>query len=162
MYAVQPYLFQTVFSHSRQFQEEVEQLANQFLLKVEGGFPALELQVSPFFLATLEYALWSETGVLTIKGKLQFDDPQTDLLEPFPVVMRFSMGVQPETDGEYIKHRIEEYFSRDVELHWYMDPAAQSGHIELSLHFDYIPSSGTLVEYARYILGILTGRVMAA
>lgn len=162
MYSVQPYLFQTISSHSRDFQKEVEQLAKQHSLKVDGGFPALELQVTPFFQAILEYTLWSDNGVIAIKGKLQFDDPSTTMLEPFPVFVRFSMASYPDMDGEYVKNRIEEYFCRDVDLQWYLDPSEQDGHVELSLQFLYIPSSGTLLEYTRYIMGILTGRVLAA
>lgn len=162
MYAVQPYLFQTIFNHSRDFQQEVEQLAALHSLKVEGGFPALELQMTPFFQAILEYTLMSENGVIAIKGKLQFEDPSTVMLEPFPVFVRFSMGSYPDMDGAYVKSRIEEYFSRDVDLQWYLDPSLQDNHVELSLQFLYTPSSGTLLEYARYIMGILTGRVLAA
>ena len=162
MYAVQPYLFQTVSSHSRKFQNEVEQLARQYSLRIDGGFPALELQVSPHFLALLEYTLWCESGIIAIKGKLQFNECQSDVLEPVPVSMRFSISTNQDTDGEYIKRRVEEFCDRDVGLHWYLDPVSHNGHIELSLQFLYIPSSGALLEYARYILGILTGRVLAA
>ncbi|MGD8189803.1 hypothetical protein ACQCN2_07455 [Brevibacillus ginsengisoli] len=162
MYAVQPYLFQTVSSHSRKFQNEVEQLARQYSLKIDGGFPALELQVSPKFQALLEYTLWCESGMIAIKGKLQFNESHSELLEPVPVSIRFSISTNQDTDGEYIKRRVEEFCGRDVELQWYMEPLRHNGHIELSLQFLYIPSSGTLLEYTRYILGILTGRVVAA
>ncbi len=162
MYAVQPYLFEIVSSHSRAFQDEVERLAERFSLKIDGGFPTLEIQVSPYFQAQLEYTLWGESGVVSIKGRLQFEDSEPGRCESFPVVMRFSLSHDPLDSLEDIKQRVEACFHRDVNVHWNLPPAGHLGHVELSLHFVYRPQSNELHEYAQDVLGMITGRVRAA
>ncbi|MFY0545270.1 hypothetical protein [Brevibacillus sp. H7] len=162
MYSVQPYLFEVVSNHARCFQAEVDQLAKRFSLRIEGGFPSLELHVHPHFQALLDYTLWGEAGVVAIRGKLQFQNEQISQCEPFPVSMKFSLSYDPGLDIESKKQRIEEIFSGDVDLFWNIPPAGHVGHVELSLSFVYRPESGDLYEYTRFVLGILTGKVLAA
>jgi hypothetical protein len=161
MYSVQPYLFEVVSNHARTFQAEVDQLAKRFSLRIEGGFPSLELHVHPHFQAMLEYTLWGETGVVAIRGKLQFQDELAQC-EPFPVNMKFSLSHDPGLDIDGKKQRIEEMLHGDVDLFWNVPPAGHVGHVELSISFTYRPGSGQLGEYARCVLGILTGKVLAA
>jgi hypothetical protein len=162
MYSVQPYVFEAVSNHARSFQAEVEQLATCFSLRVEGGFPALELHVHPQFQALLEYTLWGESGVVAIRGKLQFENGEAAQCEPFPVTMKFSLSHDPAQDMEAKKQRVEEILYGDVEVFWNIPPAGHIGHVEMTATFLYQPGSGQLTEYARCVLGILTGKVLAA
>jgi len=161
MYAVQPYLFEAVSNHARAFQSEVEQVAKRFTLRIEGGFPSLELQVHPHFQATLEYHLWGEAGLVAIRGKLQFQS-ELSQCEPFPVQMKFSLSHDPQLDMEGKQQRIEELLYGDADLSWNIPPAGHVDHVELSLSFTYRPGSGQLNEYANKVLGILTGKMLAA
>jgi hypothetical protein len=162
MYSVQPYVFNVVSKHARSFQAEVEQFAQRFSLRVEGGFPALELQVHPQFQALLEYTLWGESGVVAIRGKLQFQNGEVVQCEPFPVTMKVSLSHDPAHDLEAKKQRIEEMLYGDVEVFWNIPPAGHVGHVEMTATFLYRPGSGQLIEYARCVLGILTGNMLAA
>ncbi len=162
MYSVQPYLFEVVSNHANRFQAEVDELAKRFSLRIEGGFPSLELHVHPHFQALLEYTLWGEAGVVAIRGKLQFQNQQLSQCEPFPVTMKFSLSHDPGMDIDSKKLRIEEILSGDVDLFWNVPPAGHVGHVELTLTFTYRPGSNDLCEYARCVLGILTGKMLAA
>lgn len=162
MHSVQTYSYQQVSHQTRSFHGEVEQLANAFSLRAEGGVPSLELHVTPQFQANLEYTMWGETGIVHLKGKLQFAADQQERCEAIPVTMRFSLSVDPHIDMEGKKLRIEEYFGSDAELVWYIPPAGLDDHLELTLHFLYEPGSNLLFEYGRCVLGIITGKSLAA
>jgi hypothetical protein len=162
MYSVQTYSYEHVSHQTRSFHSEVEQLAKMFSLRSEGGVPALELYTHPHFQAMLEYTLWGETGVVLLKGKLQFAGDQQERCEAIPVTMRFSLSVDPHMDMEGKKLRIEEFFGSDAELIWYIPPAGLDDHLELALHFLYAPGSNMLFEYGRCVLEIITGKSLAA
>jgi hypothetical protein len=162
MYSVQPYELEVVSRHARYFQAEVEQLAQCCSLRVEGGFPALELQVHPHFQVLLEYTLWGENGVVVIRGKLQFQNGEAVQCESFPVTVKVSLSHDPTHDLEAKKQRIEERLYGDVDVFWNIPPAGHVGHVEMTATFCYRPGSGQLNEYARCVLGILTGNAIAA
>jgi hypothetical protein len=162
MYSVQPCVFEAVSDSARRFQEEVEQLAGRFALCIDGGFPALELHVHPHFQAILEYTLWGEAGVVVIRGKLSMQNEAPLPCEPIAVTMKFSLSHDPHLDIEGKKQRIEEILAGEADLFWNVPPAGHVGHVELTLRFPSKPGSGLLGEYARCVLGIVTGKVMAA
>jgi hypothetical protein len=162
MYSVQPCVFEAVSDSARRFQEEVEQLAGRFALRIDGGFPALELHVHPHFQAILEYTLWGEVGVVVIRGKLSMQNEAPLPCEPIAVTMKFSLSHDPHLDIEGKKQRIEEILAGEADLFWNVPPAGHVGHVELTLRFPSKPGSGLLGEYARCVLGIVTGKVMAA
>ncbi|GAB1529649.1 MULTISPECIES: hypothetical protein [Brevibacillus] len=160
MYAVEPNLFQAVSECAHRFQGEIEQLAQRHALTIEGGLPALELQVHPQFQALLEYNLWGEAGLVVIHGKLhKRDHVWTD---SFSVMMKFSLTHDPKVDIEGKKQRIEEFLYGEGEYFWNIPPAGHVGHSELTLRFTYQPGTNRLAEYVRSILGIVTGKMMAA
>jgi hypothetical protein len=161
MYSVQPCVFEAVSDCARRFQEEVAQLAERFALRIDGGFPALELQVHPHFQAILEYTLWGEAGVVVIRGRVSTQN-ETPPCEPIAVTMKFSLSYDPHLDIEGKKQRIEEILAGEAELFWIVPPAGHVGHVELTLRFESKPGSGLVGEYARTVLGIVTGKVMAA
>ncbi|UFJ61326.1 hypothetical protein IRT44_00100 [Anoxybacillus sediminis] len=161
MYSVQPCVFEAVSECARRFQEEVAQLAERFALRVDGGFPALELQVHPHFQAILEYTLWGDAGVVVIRGKVG-TQTESRPCKPIAVTMKFSLSHDPELDIEAKKQRIEEILAGETELSWIVPPAGHVGHLELTLRFESKPGSGLVGDYARTVLGIVTGKVMAA
>lgn len=160
MYAVEPNLFQAVSDCAHRFQGEIEQLAKRHALTIEGGLPALELQVHPQFQALLEYNLWGEAGLVVIHGKMQKRDPSRT--DSFSVMMKFSLTHDPAVDMEGKKQRIEELLFGEAEYYWNIPPAGLLGHSELTLRFTYQLGSERLAEYVRSILGIVTGKMMAA
>lgn len=162
MYSVQPYVFQAVSDCAHRFQREVEQLAERHALTIEGGFPALELQVHPQFQALLEYTLWGEAGVVAIRGKLNLRDETRSQTDSISMMMKFSLSHDPNLDIEGKKQRIEEILFGEVDLFWNIPPVGHVGHVELTVRFLYQPGSGRLGEYVRCVLGIVTGKVLAA
>lgn len=160
MYAVQPSVCQAVSDCARRFQGEIEQLAERHALTIDGGFPALELQVHPQFQALLEYNLWGEAGVVAIRGKLHLRDRIEE--ESLSITMKFSLSHDPAIDMEAKKQRIEEYLYGEAEMFWNIPPAGHVGHVELTIRFVYQPGSGRLGEYVRSVLGIVTGKMLAA
>lgn len=162
MYAVQPYVFQVVSDCARRFQGEIEQLAELHALTIEGGLPALELHVHPQIQAVLEYTLWGESGVVAIHGKLNLREDTIAQKDSFSVMMKFSLSHDPNLDIEGKKQRIEEILYGEVDLFWNIPPAGHIGHVELTVRFLYQPGSGRLGEYVRSVLGIVTGKMMAA
>ncbi|MDH6352192.1 hypothetical protein M2298_004191 [Brevibacillus sp. 1238] len=160
MYAVEPDLFQAVSDCAHRFQGEIEQLAKRHALTIEGGLPALELQVQPQCQALLEYNLWGEAGLVAIHGKLNLRGGVKK--DSFSIMMKFSLSHDPELDIEGKKLRIEEILYGEADLFWNIPPAGHVGHVELTLRFTYQPGSGRLGEYVRSVLGIVTGKMMAA
>jgi len=141
-------------------QSEVEKLAKRYNLRLEEGASTVELIEVPSMQALLGYTLWDEAGVIAIKGKLQL---KQEKITDFPVVVRFSLTYASHHDFEWIKSRIEEYFGHDhAELHWNVSPVGHDDHAELSIHFRYDLKSQVLTEYVRYVLGMITGRKLAA
>ncbi|MDR7316570.1 hypothetical protein [Brevibacillus nitrificans] len=162
MYAVQPDILQYVSDCAHRFQEEIEQLAESHVLTIEGGLPALELQVQPKFQALLEYTLWGEYGVVAIHGKLQLRNESLSSKDQFSIMMKFSLSHDPNIDIEHKKQRIEEILYGDVDLFWNIPPEGHIGHVELTIRFSYQPGTGRLGEYVRCVLGIVTGNMKAA
>ncbi|WP_289140414.1 hypothetical protein [uncultured Brevibacillus sp.] len=162
MYAVKPDVFQVVSDCAHRFQEEIEQVAGRHSLTMESGFPALELQVHPQFQALLEYTLWGESGLVAIHGKLNVRDDVEAQTDSFSIMMKFSLSHDPTLDMEAKKQRIEEILYGEVDLFWNIPPAGHIGHIELTIRFMYQPGSGRLGEYVRSVLGIVTGKMLAA
>lgn len=162
MYAVQPDVLQYVSDCAHRFQGEIEQLAESHALTIEGGLPALELQVQPQFQALLEYTLWGESGVVAIHGKLQLRNEILSSKDSFSIMMKFSLSHDPNLDIESKKLRIEEILYGEVDLFWNIPPAGHVGHVELTIRFSYQPGSGRLREYVRSVLGIVTGKMKAA
>lgn len=162
MYAVKPDVFQVVSDCAHRFQEEIELLAGRHALTIERGFPALELQVHPQFQALLEYTLWGEAGVVAIHGKLNLRDEVSVQTDSFSIMMKFSLSHDPALDIEAKKQRIEEILYGEVDLFWNIPPAGHIGHVELTIRFMYQPGSGRLSEYVRSVLGIVTGKMLAA
>ncbi|MCK9906824.1 hypothetical protein MXD63_43380, partial [Frankia sp. Cpl3] len=87
MYSVQPYLVETVSQRSRCFQTDVERLAERYSLRLEGGYPASELQAQPHFQALLEYTLWGENSLVAVIAKMPYLRDRKEWPEPFPVTM---------------------------------------------------------------------------
>ncbi|USG67308.1 hypothetical protein NDK47_08555 [Brevibacillus ruminantium] len=162
MYTVQPEVLEAVSDCARLFQNEIEMMAETFLLTIDGRFPALDLQVHPHFQATLEYALWAETGVIAVKAKLNMDKEDLTSCESVMVTMKFSLSCDPQTDVERKKERIEEILYGEAELFWGIQPAGHNEHIELTLSFQAKPGASRMSEYARCVLGIITGKMIAA
>ncbi|MGN7471619.1 hypothetical protein [Brevibacillus sp. SAFN-007a] len=160
MYAVEPDWFQAVSEYAHRFQGEIELLAKRHALTIEGGLPALELQVQPQCQALLEYNLWGEAGLVAIHGKLSLRDGIKK--DSFSIMMKFSLSHDPDLDMEGKKQRIEEILYGEADLFWNIPPAGHVGHVELTLRFAYQPGSGRLGEYVRSVLGIVTGKMMAA
>lgn len=162
MYSVQPTVLQAVSDCARRFQGEVVQLAERYALTIEGGYPALELQVHPQFQASLEYTLWGEAGVVAIRGKLNLREEASPQSDSVSVMMKFSLSHDPKLDIEGKKQRIEEILYGEADLFWNIPPAGHIGHVELTVRFLFQPGSGRMGEYVRSVLGIVTGKVMAA
>lgn len=162
MYAVQPDVLQYVSDCAHRFQGEIEQVAANHGLTIEGGLPALELQVTPQFQALLEYTLWGEAGVVAVHGKLRLPSDVLSSKESLSIMMKFSLSHDPNLDIEGKKQRIEEILYGEVDLFWNIPPAGHVGHIELTIRFSYQPGTGRLGEYVRSVLGIVTGKMLAA
>lgn len=162
MYSVQPYFVQRLSGCACRFQAEVEQLAAAHALTIEGGLPALELQVHPQVLANLEYNLWGEAGVIAIRGKLHLREEVPSQAEDIAMMMKFSLSHDPAWEMEGKKLRVEEILCGEAELFWNIPPVGHVGHIELTLRFQDQVGSGRMAVYVRHILGILTGKMMAA
>lgn len=162
MYAVQPDVLQYVSDCAHRFQGEIEQVAANHGLTIEGGLPALELQVTPHFQALLEYTLWGEAGVVAIHGKLRLPSEVLSSKESLSIMMKFSLSHDPNLDIEGKKQRIEEILYGEVDLFWNIPPAGHVGHVELTIRFSYQPGTGRLGEYVRSVLGIVTGKMLAA
>ncbi|WP_426984139.1 hypothetical protein [Brevibacillus borstelensis] len=162
MFTVQPEGFEAISDCARRFQEDVEKLAERFSLEVDGRFPAMELHVHPRLQATLEYALWGEAGVVAVKGKLNALTDDLIDCKTISVTMKFSLSCDPQTDIEWLKQRIEEILYGEVELFWHRPPAGHIGHIELTIAFQAEPGASRMNEYVRCVLGIVTGKMMAA
>jgi hypothetical protein len=151
-----------VSAYSRQFHEEIELLAGQFALKPGEAFPAIERKTQPFARAEVEYTLWGQTGVVSIRGNFPLHAQHASHCETIPVIMRFSLSYSGETAPGDVKRRVEEQVGSDVEIDWSLLPAGHDEHLELSLRFPYRPQTGMLCEYARDVLGIITRRIIAA
>ncbi|WNC13157.1 hypothetical protein [Brevibacillus brevis] len=162
MYAVQPDVLQYVSDCAHRFQGEIEQVAANHGLTIEGGLPALELQVTPQFQALLEYTLWGEAGVVAVHGKLRLPSEVLSSKESLSIMMKFSLSHDPNLDIEGKKQRIEEILYGEVDLFWNIPPAGHVGHVELTIRFSYQPGTGRLGEYVRSVLGIVTGKMLAA
>lgn len=162
MYSVQPYFIQTLSGCARRFQEEVEQLAVAHALTIEGGLPALELHVHPQVQAKLEYNLWGEAGVIALRGKLNLREDALSQPQEISMMMKFSLSHDPAMDIEGKKLRVEEILRGEAELFWNIPPVGHIGHVELTLRFQEQLGSGRMGVYVRHVLGILTGKMMAA
>ncbi|MEJ8546762.1 hypothetical protein [Brevibacillus borstelensis] len=162
MFTIQPDGFEAVSDCARRFQEDVEKLAERFSLEVDNRFPAMELHVHPRLQATLEYALWGEAGVVAVKGKLNTRKDDLPHCKTVSVTMKFSLSCDPQTDIEWTKQRIEEILYGEVELYWNRPPAGHVEHIELTISFQAEPGESRMNEYVRCVLGIVTGKMMAA
>jgi hypothetical protein len=168
MHTCETNVMELVSPYSVHIQSEVEKLAERYNLRIDQESSAIEVKVEPSVQALLGYTLWDEAGVIAIKGKVQLHGPNVSDDQPkpavgFPVAVRFSLTYDPALDIELIKHRIEEYFGHDhAELYWNVSPVGHDDHAELSIHFRYDLKSPALCEYVRYVLGMITGRVLAA
>jgi hypothetical protein len=103
--------------------------------------------------------------VVRLIGKLRFSGDQPERCEPIEATMRFSLSVDPHSDHldmEGKKLRIEDFFGSDGELVWNILPDGLDDHLELTLHFLYVPGSNLLFEYGSRVLGIITGKSLAA
>ncbi|MFM1653994.1 hypothetical protein ACI7RC_18105 [Brevibacillus sp. B_LB10_24] len=151
-----------VSAYFRQFHEEIEQLAGQFALKPGEAFPATRRKTQPFDRAEVEYTLWGQAGVVSIKGNFPLSAHYASHCETIPVTMRFSLSYSGDTAPGDVKRRVEEQVASDVEIDWSILPAGHDDHLELSLRFLCRPQTGMLCEYARDVLGIITRRIIAA
>jgi hypothetical protein len=147
---------------SHKLQAEVERLTERLPLRMDGELPALELRGPSDDYAQVAYTLWDTDGVITLRAKWQLEAGEPLKPTAIPAVLRFSLSFDATDDAEHIQRRIQEYFGRDAELHWNISQSGDVGHLELSLHFIYHSEQDMLFAYIRYVLGTITGRVMAA
>jgi hypothetical protein len=144
---------------TRGLQVDVDRLTSRFSLSVEGGTPNVELQAYPNPQAVVEYALWGEAGLISLRAKLPGSGAES---RTFPVKMRFSLSHNLGDEVENKKVRIEEMLDAEVELFWNVSPAGLRDHVELTLFFTYVPDANQFCEYAACVLGIITGKALAA
>ncbi|WP_139490156.1 hypothetical protein [Brevibacillus dissolubilis] len=147
---------------SHKLQTEVERLTERLSLRLDGELPVLQLRGPSDEYAQAVYTLWDADGVITLRAKWQLETGEPIKPTAIPAVLRFSLSFDANDDVEHIQRRIQEYFGREAELHWNISQSGDVGHLELSLHFIYHTDQDMLFAYIRYVLGIITGRVMAA
>lgn len=156
-----PEIVEAISDCARLFQGEIDKLAETYSLTVDNRFPALDLHVHPHFQATLEYALWADAGVIAVKGKLNLDQEKMRC-ESVLVTMKFSLTCEPQSDIDFKKLRIEEILYGEGELCWSDQPAGLTDHLELTITFQTKPGASRMNEYVRGVLGIITGKMLAA
>ncbi|GAA4703461.1 hypothetical protein [Brevibacillus fulvus] len=143
------------------FHEEVERLARLFSLNIHTS--DLSLQGQGRMRAQLEYMLWHEQGLVVVKGLLPLGNGAgEEPLSAFPATIRFSLTVEPGTDLESKRMRIEEYMGQEAELIWNVMPLGLNDHFEGTVHFLYQTHRDMLFEYAKMMMCIITGKTLAA
>ncbi|WP_134686463.1 hypothetical protein [Brevibacillus migulae] len=155
-------IFEQIISQIEPLQDEINELASQFSLTPQAETPAIELQVSFPHQATVEYILWGEAGLIVLRGKLPNVKDSGEASTSFPVTMRFSLSHELGEEVEDKKRRIEEIMDTEVDLFWSVPPVGHSDHVEVTLSFAYAPNTGQLHAYCACVLGMITGKVLAA
>ncbi len=160
---VQAEIFEMILSQIEPLQNEINELISQFSLTTQAETPAIELQVFPPHQAIVEYILWGDAGLIVLRGKLPTqEETSEDTASSYPITMRFSLSHELGDEVEDKKQRIEEIMDREVELYWGITPVGHSDHIEVTLSFPYTPHRQQLRAYCACVLGMITGKVLAA
>lgn len=155
-------MFEQIVSHIEPLQKEIHELINELSLTLQADSPAIEWQMFPAKQATAEYILWAEAGLIVLRAKLPCDGRRSDAIHTYPVTMRFSLSHELGEEVEEKKRRIEEILEPEAELFWGVQPIGHLDHVDLTLSFAYQPQSSLLRAYCACVLGMLTGKVMAA
>lgn len=159
---VQAEIFEMILAQIEPLQSEINELISQFSLTTQAETPAVELQVLPPHQAIVEYILWGEAGLIALRGKLPSEGKQAEEAASYPVTMRFSLSHELGDELEDKKQRIEEIMDPEVDLYWGVPAVGHSDHVEVTLSFPYTPHRQQLRAYCACVLGMITGKVLAA
>jgi len=155
-------MFEQIISHIEPLQNEINELVSEFSLTAQAETPTVELQIGAPHQATVEYILWGEAGLIVLRGKLPSAKLADEKRTSMPVTMRFSLSHELGEEVEDKKRRVEEIMDSEVDLFWNVPPVGHSDHVEVTLNFTYRPNSRQLHAYCACVLGMLTGKVLAA
>ncbi|WP_232698260.1 hypothetical protein [Brevibacillus daliensis] len=145
-----------------EMQTEVEQIAKQFSLRLEGGLQHVGQLGMEENDCQAHYTLWDSEGVISLKSKPSIMTSCTRNGQLIPIMMRFSLSCNQNRDVTSLKELIDQYFNYEAELHWNAASLEETRQVDLAIHFQYQPKQNLLLAYIRYMLVMITGRIPAA